>query len=102
MTETVFDVRVTEEYRKWYAEIRDIEARARIRTRLRRLSEGNPGQTKSVGEGVSELKIDYGPGYRVYYIKLGKVIFLLLLGGTKKTQHQDIRAALDLARQLKE
>lgn len=102
MTETAFDVRVTEEYRKWYAEIRDIEARARIRTRLRRLSQGNPGQTKPVGEGVSELKIDYGPGYRVYYIKLGKVIFLLLLGGTKKTQRQDIRAALYLAKQLKE
>ncbi|ARQ02594.1 type II toxin-antitoxin system RelE/ParE family toxin [Pseudorhodoplanes sinuspersici] len=102
MADTAFDVRVTEEYRKWYAGIRDIEARARIRTRLRRLSLGNPGQTRPVGEGVSELKIDYGPGYRIYYVKRGKVIYLLLFGGTKKTQQNDIRTALELARLLKE
>ena len=102
MADTAFEVRVTDQYRKWYSGIGDIEARARIRTRLRRLSQGNPGQTKSVGEGVSELKIDYGPGYRIYYVRRGKVILVLLLGGTKKTQPRDIQTALDLARQLKE
>ena len=102
MAEMAFDVQVTEEYRKWYSELRDIEARARIRTRLRRLSQGNPGETKPVGEGVTELKIDYGPGYRIYYIRRGKVIYLLLFGGTKKTQQKDIRTALELARQLKD
>jgi len=102
MADTAFEVRVTDQYRKWYSEVRDIEARARIRTRLRRLSQGNPGPTKPVGEGVSELKIDYGPGYRIYYVRRGKVIYILLLGGTKKTQQRDIQTALDLARQLKE
>ena len=78
----------------------DIRARARILVRIERLAAGNPGDVKSVGEGVSELRIDYGPGYRVYYKKQGQKVVILLAGGDKSTQPKDIKTALRLARNL--
>ena len=76
------------------------EARARIDARIRRLSLGNPGDVKPVGEGVSELRIDYGPGYRVYFVQRGQTLVVLLAGGDKHTQDRDMKTALDLAREL--
>jgi len=80
--------------------LKDRQARAHINTRIRRLSLGNPGDVKSVGQGVSELRIDYGPGYRVYFVQRGETLVILLAGGDKRTQERDIKIALDLAREL--
>ena len=98
----MIEIRETEEFRAWFAGLRDVRARARITVRVRRLSLGNPGDVQPVGEGVSELRIHYGPGYRVYYIKQGHVLIVLLCGGDKGTQTQDIARAKMLTRQLKE
>ena len=87
-------------YAQWFDGLRDRQARARIDVRIRRLSLGNPGHVKPVGEGVSELRIDYGPGYRVYFVHRGETLVILLAGGDKNTQARDIRTALDLARGL--
>ena len=78
----------------------DIRARARILVRIERLAAGNPGDVKAVGEGVSELRVDYGPGYRVYYKKHGQKVVILLAGGDKRTQAKDIKTALRLAQNL--
>ena len=94
------EIRQTEVYAKWFDRLRDREARARINARIRRLSLGNPGDAKPVGEGVSELRIDYGPGYRVYFVQRGQTLVVLLAGGEKSTQSRDIKTALDLARGL--
>ncbi len=94
----MIEVRETTTYSKWFASLRDLRARARIDVRIRRLSLGNPGDTKSVGEGVLELRIDYGPGYRVYYFHRGPLLIILLGGGDKDTQDRDIRRAQALAR----
>jgi putative addiction module killer protein len=80
--------------------LRDRQAKARIDIRLRRLSMGNPGDVKPVGQGVSELRIDYGPGYRVYFVQRGETLIILLAGGDKRTQERDIKTALDLAQDL--
>ena len=80
--------------------MRDIRARARILVRIERLSLGNPGDVKPVGEGVSEMRIDYGPGYRVYFKKIGQRVVVLLAGGDKRTQAKDIKSALRLAQNL--
>ncbi len=80
--------------------MRDRQARARIDIRVRRLSMGNPGDVKPVGQGVSELRIDYGSGYRVYFIRRGETLIILLAGGDKKTQERDIKIALNLAKDL--
>lgn len=85
---------------RWFKGLRDRQARARIDVRIRRLSLGNPGDVKSVGEGVSELRIDYGLGYRVYFVHQGQALVALLAGGDKDTQDRDIKTALDLAREL--
>jgi len=98
----VIEVRQTAEYRDWFASLRDRQAKARIDIRIRRLSLGNPGDVKPVGEGVSELRIDYGPGYRVYFVQKGNVLIVLLAGGDKSTQVQDIRVARQLAHELPE
>ena len=96
----MFDVRNTEVYAKWLDSLRDTRARARVLVRVERLAAGNPGDVRPVGEGVSELRIDYGPGYRVYYKKQGRTIIILLAGGDKRTQSNDVRTALRLARNL--
>jgi putative addiction module killer protein len=98
----VIEVRQTDEYEKWFDALRDRQAKARIDIRVRRLSLGNPGDAKPVGEGVSELRIDYGPGYRVYFVQRADVLIVLLAGGDKRTQDQDIRLAKQLARELQE
>jgi putative addiction module killer protein len=93
-------IRKTEAYAKWLNGLRDVRARARILVRVERLAAGNPGDAGPVGEGVSELRIDYGPGYRVYYKKHGQEVVILLAGGDKRTQTSDIKTALRLARNL--
>ena len=80
--------------------LRDVRARARVQVRIERLAAGNPGDVQPVGEGVSELRIDYGPGYRVYFKKIGSEVLILLAGGDKRTQDADIKTALRLARNL--
>lgn len=96
----VIEIRQTEVYAEWFANLRDRQARARIDVRIRRLSLGNPGDVRPVGEGVSELRIDYGPGYRVYFVQRGSALVILLAGGDKRTQDQDIQSALELARNV--
>ncbi len=98
----MIEVRQTDEYEKWFDSLRDRQAKARVDIRVRRLSLGNPGDAKPVGEGVSELRIDYGPGYRVYFVQRADVLIVLLAGGDKRTQDQDIRLAKQLARELQE
>jgi putative addiction module killer protein len=94
------ELRKTEAFAKWLDGLSDIRARARILVRIERLAAGNPGDVKVVGEGVSELRIDYGPGYRVYHRKHGREVVILLAGGDKSTQAKDIKTALRLARNL--
>ncbi|MEK7322466.1 MAG: type II toxin-antitoxin system RelE/ParE family toxin [Pseudomonadota bacterium] len=96
----MIEIRKTEAYVKWLDGLPDIRARARILVRIERLVAGNPGDVKSVGEGVSEMRIDYGPGYRVYYKKHGRAVLILLAGGDKRSQTSDIKTALRLARNL--
>lgn len=85
-------------FESWFNSLRDRQAQARINARIRRLSLGNSGDARPVGSGVSELRIDYGPGYRVYYVQRGAVLALLLCGGDKRTQDADIKRAIDIAR----
>jgi putative addiction module killer protein len=99
-TITMIEIRKTENFAKWIDGLIDIRARARILVRIERLASGNPGDVKAVGEGVSELRIDYGPGYRVYYKKQGQKIIILLAGGDKRTQSKDIKTAQRLAQNL--
>lgn len=94
------EIRKTDIYAKWLDGLRDIKARARVQARVERLATGNPGDSKSIGEGVSELRIDYGPGYRVYYKIRGRTLIILLAGGDKRTQTADIKTALHLASNL--
>ena len=96
------EVRQTEVYARWFRRLRDRQARAQIDVRIRRLSLGNPGDARPVGGGVSELRIDYGAGYRVYYSRRGRSLIVLLAGGDKDSQGRDIRRALDLANGLQE
>ncbi|MDI1294193.1 MAG: type II toxin-antitoxin system RelE/ParE family toxin [Methylobacter sp.] len=94
------DIKKTDVYVQWLDDLRDIRARARVLARVERLAAGNPGDVKSVGEGVSEMRIDYGPGYRVYFTRRGNEIVILLAGGDKSTQDADIKTAQGLARNL--
>lgn len=96
----MYEIRKTDAYAKWLDSLRDIHARARVLARVERLAAGNPGDVKPIGEGVSELRIDCGPGYRVYYTMRGRTVIILLAGGDKRTQAADIRTALRLARNL--
>jgi len=96
----VIEVRQTEEFAAWFNRLRDRQAQARILVRIDRLSLGNPGDVRPVGEGVSELRIDYGPGYRIYFVRRGAELIVLLAGGDKRTQAADIAEALALARAL--
>ncbi len=94
------EIRQTEQYAQWFDSLRDRQAKARINIRIRRLSLGNPGDARAVGQGVSELRIDYGPGYRVYFKRRGELVVILLAGGDKRTQERDIKLAIELARDL--
>ena len=96
----VKEVRQTSLYASWFRKLRDQSARIRIDIRIRRLSLGNPGDVRPVGDGVSELRVDHGPGYRIYYIAQGEALIILLGGGDKSSQTRDIRAAKALASNL--
>ena len=96
----VIEIHKTEAFVKWIDGLQDIRARAHILVRIERLAVGNPGDVKPVGEGVSEMRIDHGPGYRVYFKKIGKQVVILLAGGNKNSQSKDIKTALLLSRNL--
>ena len=96
----MFEVRKTDEFVRWLDGLRDIRARAKVLVRIERVVAGNLGDSKSVGHGVSELRIDYGPGYRVYFTRRGQWIVILLVGGDKSGQTADIKTALRLAKNL--
>ena len=92
----MLEVRETDVFADWFAGLRDRKARARITARIRRLSLGNPGDVKPIGSGVSEMRIDYGPGYRVYFVGRGDAVVVLLCGSDKRGQDRDIARALEL------
>ncbi len=98
----MMEIRQTEAFARWHGAIKDVRVRARIADRIDRLAEGNPGDVAPVGEGVSELRLHFGPGYRVYFVRRGDVIILLLCGGDKSTQRRDIETAKKLARELED
>jgi len=98
----VIEIRKTVLFAQWLDDLRDLQVRARVQARIERLAAGNPGDVEPVGEGVSELRINYGPGYRVYFRKRGRALIILLAGGDKTTQAKNIQAALRLARNLSE
>ena len=96
----MMEIRKTAVFATWIDALRDIRARARVQARIERLAAGHPGDVKPVGEGVSEMRIDYGPGYCVYFKKRGQWLVILLAGGDKQSQRSDINTALRLARGL--
>lgn len=98
----MIEVRQTEIFARWHGAIRDVRVRARIADRIDRLAEGNPGDVVPVGDGVSELRLHFGPGYRVYFVQRGELIVVLLCGGDKRTQRRDIETAKKLARELED
>ena len=98
----MIEVRQTDAFRDWLRDLRDDKAVTWIILRIRRLEQGNPGDARSVGAGVSEMRIDYGPGYRVYYVQRGAAIVILLCGGDKRTQARDVKRAKALVKELRE
>ncbi len=94
------EIRKTDTFAKWMEELKDPTAKARVLVRIARLRDGNPGDVKSVGKGVSEMRIPYGPGYRVYFCQQGDHLIILLAGGSKKTQSKDIQTAITLMENL--
>jgi putative addiction module killer protein len=96
----MIEIRKTDQFAKWLDNLRDVNAKARVLVRIERLASGNAGDVKPVGEGISEMRIDYGPGYRVYFTKRGSELIILLAGGDKSSQAVDIKIALRLARNL--
>ncbi|WLS05273.1 type II toxin-antitoxin system RelE/ParE family toxin [Shinella oryzae] len=98
----MFTIRRTRIFADWIKALKDFRAQARIADRIDRLAAGNSGDAKPIGEDVSELRINYGPGYRVYFVRDGSIVYLLLCGGDKSTQDKDIRLAKKLAQQLRE
>jgi len=96
----MIEVRKTSVFTAWLVALRDQNAKGRIASRISRLEHGNPGDVRPVGSGVSEMRIDYGPGYRIYYASQGSAVVILLCGGDKKTQNADIKRAKALAEEL--
>ena len=94
------EIRKTEDFINWLDSLTDLLGRARIQARIERLKLNNAGDSKPVGEGVSELRVDFGPGYRVYFKKIGREVIILLAGGDKRTQNKDIQRAIRLSRAL--
>ena len=96
----LMEIRKTEVFANWINHLGDLRAKAKVLVRIERLALGNPGDVKPIGENVSEMRIDYGPGYRVYFTRRGQEIIILLAGGDKGTQAKDIKLSLNLARNL--
>ena len=96
----MIEIRKIDNFVRWLDGLRDVRARAKVQARIERLARGNPGDVQPVGEGVSEMRIDFGPGYPVYFKRVGREIVILLAGGDKRTQSADIKTALRLARSL--
>ena len=96
----MIEIRETERYVRWYESLRDRNARIRIDVRVGRLALGNLGDVKSVGSGISELRIDYGPGYRIYFTRSGEQLILLINGGSKSSERDDIAIAKEIAAKL--
>jgi putative addiction module killer protein len=96
------DIRTTNVFDTWFAKLRDHHAKARIQVRIKRLARGNPGQTRTLTGGVQEMKIDYGPGYRIYFTERRGLIVVLLIGGDKTTQNEDIKQATAIAKALED
>ena len=93
---------ISDQFDKWLTKLKDVRGKARILARIRSAELGNLGDVKSVGKGISEMRIHYGPGYRVYFTRRGKLVILLLVGGDKSSQKRDIKRAMALADSLKE
>ena len=100
--QAMIEIIQSETFKRWRLGLKDRKALAKVNARIRRLSEGNPGDVKPIREGISELRIDYGPGYRVYFLRRGQLLIVLLAGGDKHTQEVDIDRAIALAREWKE
>jgi putative addiction module killer protein len=98
----VFQIQQTDVFASWLAELKDAKAKARILARLESITHGNLGDAKSVGAGVRELRVHFGPGYRVYFAQTGRIVLLLLCGGDKSTQRRDIERAKRLLRDIRE
>ena len=98
----MFEIIKSDTFERWLIGLKDRQARLRVQSRVDRLSEGNPGDVKPVGGGISELRIDFGPGYRVYFMKRGLLVIVLLAGGDKRTQQIDIKHAIKIAKDWKE
>ena len=96
----MIEIRKTEHFANWLDNLRDIQAKARVLVRIERLASGNAGDVKPIGEGVSEMRISYGPGYRIYFIQRGSELIVLLAGGDKSSQSRDIKTAIRLAQNL--
>lgn len=96
----MIEIRKTEHFANWIDSLRDIQAKSRVLVRIERLASGNVGDVKPVGEGVSEMRINYGPGYRVYFVQRGSELIILLAGGDKSSQSRDIKSAIRLAQNL--
>ena len=94
------EIRKTDVFARWLDNLRDVQAKARVLVRIERLASGNAGDVKPVGEGISEMRIDYGPGYRVYFTKRGNELIILLAGGDKNSQAGDIKVAIRLAHNI--
>lgn len=98
----MIEVRQTDIFANWFKKLRDRKAKARIQARIDRIEIGNFGDVASVGEGVSELRINYGPGYRVYFVQRGSIVVILLSGGDKGSQNVDIKRAKEISKQLED
>lgn len=96
----MLEVRQTTVFTKWLAGLRDARAHQRVVARIRRIELGNAGDAKSVGDGVSEMRVDYGPGYRLYFVRMGSTVVMLLCGGDKSTQARDIAKAKEMAKEI--